>query len=295
MSRLSSTCISRVAHIKGHLASSPVLGGATAANPLILYDIKSKLSGPGMGWSPNVWKTRQVSTEGFVLNYKQIPYKTVWVSYPDIEPTLKSLGFDPSTVTRAGREWFTLPVISDPSPEPGGEPTLVVDSQVIAEYLDSKYPQKPLLPEGTKALQAMFLKWTQTNLLVHLLQLVVPQVPAILDDPGAEYFTRTREQQFGKKLTDICVGEERATSLAALEKDLATLDGYISRNGGGDFLMGITPTYGDILLCSFFMWTKRVPTTRDPGSESVFDIIKGWHGGRWQRLQTWSEQFAEQK
>ncbi|KAG8931065.1 hypothetical protein FRC01_001882 [Tulasnella sp. 417] len=232
----------------------------------------------------------------FVLNYKQIPYKTVWVSYGDIEPLLKSLGFQPSSVSRtSGKEFFTLPVISDPSPEPGGEPTLVVDSQVIAAYLESKYPQRPLLPEGTKAFQAMFLKWTQTNLLPHFIQLVVPQVGAILDDPGAEYFTRTREKQFGKKLTDVCLGEERATSLAALEKELATLDAQISRNGEGDFLMGTTPSYADILLCSFFMWAKRVPTTRDPGFESVFEIIKGWHGGRWERLHTWSQQFTEQK
>ncbi|KAG8978110.1 hypothetical protein FRC05_011226 [Tulasnella sp. 425] len=231
----------------------------------------------------------------FVLNYKQIPYKTVWVSYPDIEPTLKSLGFGPSSVSRSGKEWFTLPVISDPSPELGGEPTLVVDSQVIAEYLDSKYPQRPLLPEGTKAFQAMFIKWTQTNFLPHSIQLVIPQVPAMLDDPGAEYFIRTREKMFGKRLTEMCIGEERATSLAALEKELATLDGHISRNGGGDFLMGSTPSYADIILCSFFMWMKRVPTTRDPGFETVFDVIKGWHGGRWERLHLWSQQFTEEK
>ncbi|KIO34738.1 hypothetical protein M407DRAFT_3358 [Tulasnella calospora MUT 4182] len=304
MSRLSSTCISRIAHIKGHLDSSPIRGGATVANPLILYDIKSKLSG-GMGWSAFHFDvirppSRMFGRLGkyrlriFVLNYKQIPYKTIWVSYGDIEPTLKSLGFQSSAISRTGKEFFTLPVISDPSPEPGGEPTLVVDSQVIAEYLDSKYPERPLLPEGTKALQAMFLKWTQTNLLPHFIQLVVPQVTGILDDPGAEYFNRTREKMFGKKLTDICVGEERTVSLAALEKELATLDGHIARNGGGDFLMGTIPSYADILLCSFFMWAKRVPTTRDPGFKTVFEIIKGWHGGRWERLQTWSEQFAEE-
>ncbi|KAG8910022.1 hypothetical protein FRC00_009011, partial [Tulasnella sp. 408] len=229
-----------MAHIKDHLSSSPAQGGATVANPLILYDIKSQLS-PGMGWSPNVWKTR------FVLNYKQIPYKTVWISLPDIEPTLKSLGFHPSSISGTGKEYFTLPVISDPSPNPGGEPTLVVDSQIIAEYLDSKYPQRPLFPEGTKALQAMFLTWVRTNLLLPVIPLVAPQMTEILDGPDAEYYIRTREKMLGRKLTEMGVGEERATSLSALEKELATLDAYISRNGEGDFLMGTTPSYADIL------------------------------------------------
>ncbi|KAG9015628.1 hypothetical protein FRB90_004699 [Tulasnella sp. 427] len=196
MSRLSSSCISRVAQIKGHLESSPVRGGATESNPLILYDLKSQLP-PGTTWSPNVWKTR------FVLNYKQIPYKTVWLSFPEIETTLKSLGFQPSSVSHtSGKEWYTLPVISDPSPESGGEPTLVVDSQVIAEYLDSKYPQRPILPEGTKAFQAMFVKWVQTNVLPHLIQLVAPQIIGILDGPDVDYFVRTREKMFGKKLSE---------------------------------------------------------------------------------------------
>ncbi|KAG8954442.1 hypothetical protein FRC04_011769 [Tulasnella sp. 424] len=289
MSKLSSTCISRVAQIKGHLASSSTPGGATVENPLILYDIKSKLPPSGMAWSPNVWKTR------FVLNYKQIPYKTVWLSFPDIEYTLKSLGFDPSSVSRTGKEWFTLPVISDPSPGSGGEPTLVVDSHVIAEYLDSQYPQRPLLPECTKAFQAMFGEWARTNILPHLVQLVAPQVPQVLDDLGAEYHIRTREKLFGRKLTEMGIGEERAKSLAALEKVLATLDGHISLNGGGDFLMGSTPSYADFILCASFMWMKRVPTTQDPGFETVFDVIKDWHGGRWERLHMWSEQFAEEK
>ena len=50
--------------------------------PLTLYDIPSKGQ---KCWSPNVWKTR------LVLHYKQIPYKTEWIEYPEIEPKLKGL------------------------------------------------------------------------------------------------------------------------------------------------------------------------------------------------------------
>ena len=49
----------------------------------ILYDLPSK-DGPAC-WSPNTWKTRAA------LNFKRVPYKTEWTTYPDLEPKLKSL------------------------------------------------------------------------------------------------------------------------------------------------------------------------------------------------------------
>jgi hypothetical protein len=36
-------------------------------------------------FSPTVWRIR------LMLNYKRIPYKTIFVEFPDIEPTLKEL------------------------------------------------------------------------------------------------------------------------------------------------------------------------------------------------------------
>ncbi|THU78683.1 hypothetical protein K435DRAFT_786154 [Dendrothele bispora CBS 962.96] len=48
---------------------------------LVFFDIPSKIG----AWSPNTWKTR------YSLNYKGIPYKTVWVESPDIAKTLKDL------------------------------------------------------------------------------------------------------------------------------------------------------------------------------------------------------------
>ena len=48
----------------------------------------------------------------YLLNYKKIPYKTVWLSFPDIKPTLQKLGFRPSAVSRDGTEYWTLPVIA---------------------------------------------------------------------------------------------------------------------------------------------------------------------------------------
>lgn len=56
-----------------------------AAQPtpeIVLYDLACTKN---VCFSPVVWCTR------LMLNYKQIPYKTVFLEFPDIEPTLKEL------------------------------------------------------------------------------------------------------------------------------------------------------------------------------------------------------------
>lgn len=49
---------------------------------IILYDLGSLQNEP---FSPLAWRIR------LMLNYKGIPYKTVFLEFPDIEPTLKGL------------------------------------------------------------------------------------------------------------------------------------------------------------------------------------------------------------
>ncbi|KAG8962094.1 hypothetical protein FRC03_004577 [Tulasnella sp. 419] len=259
-------------------------GGATEANPLILYDIKSVLN--PMPWSPNVWKTR------LVLNYKKIPYRTVWLSYPEIEPTLKSLGFGPSAVNRHGREFYTLPAIADPSKD-GGPPTKIVDSHSIAEYLDKVYPQKRIIPDGTAGFHTLFIKEMQTNVLPHFIQLVVPVVNLHLDEPGQEYFESTRRPLFNNlPLKEVNRGEEaRKPYYDALKKEFDLLDKWYAKNLEGDFFMGKEISYADMLLVAYFAWI-RVPSDRDPGYASVWDVVKEWNEGRWARLWAKFEEYT---
>lgn len=49
---------------------------------IILYDLACTKN---VCFSPVVWKVR------LMLNYKKVPYKTVFLEFPDIEPTLKEL------------------------------------------------------------------------------------------------------------------------------------------------------------------------------------------------------------
>lgn len=55
---------------------------AQAEPEIVLYDLASTKN---VCFSPAVWPIR------LRLNYKQIPYRTVFLEFPDIEPTLKGL------------------------------------------------------------------------------------------------------------------------------------------------------------------------------------------------------------
>jgi hypothetical protein len=49
---------------------------------IVLYDLACTKN---ICFSPAVWRVR------LLLNYKRIPYKTIFLEFPDIEPTLKQL------------------------------------------------------------------------------------------------------------------------------------------------------------------------------------------------------------
>ncbi|KAF8979309.1 hypothetical protein BDQ17DRAFT_1215757, partial [Cyathus striatus] len=107
---------------------------------LTFYDIPSKV--PGQAWSPTNWKVR------FILNYKQLEYKTEWIEYPDIEAFCKQHGIPPTATKLDGTGYYTLPAIHD-------EKTGIykADTIPIAQYLDMTYPDTPaVIPSGTETL-----------------------------------------------------------------------------------------------------------------------------------------------
>ncbi|EME41571.1 hypothetical protein DOTSEDRAFT_55362 [Dothistroma septosporum NZE10] len=110
---------------------------------LILYDLPTKREDID-SWSPNVWKTR------LALNYKKIPYKTVWLKHADIAPTLSGLGISPNESKSQGppQSPYTLPAVKFP------DGTFAMDSAKIAVELEKRYPSPKFpslkLEEGTQ-------------------------------------------------------------------------------------------------------------------------------------------------
>ncbi|KAJ7439108.1 hypothetical protein FB451DRAFT_1107440 [Mycena latifolia] len=233
---------------------------------IVFYDIPSKL--PNKALSPSTWKTR------YALNFKGIPYKTVWVEYPDIERVSRELGAAPARSKPDGRPHYTLPMIHDPSTG-----AVISDSTKIAEYLDATYPDAPrLMPAGTLGLHRAFVDAAQP-LFSPVAPYGLPASNAVLHPVSEAYFRRTREESWGRTLEELTPkGEEDVVQWAKLKDGFGKMDEWIRAGGeGSKYLMGDVPCYADIWIAGNIQWIKLVLPERYEG-------MKEWHGGRWAAL-----------
>jgi len=229
------------------------------ASPIIFYDIPSSLA--NNAWSPNTWKAR------YALNIKGVPYKTQWVEYPDIEALAKKINA-PATGTKGdGSPMYTLPIINDPNTG-----KVVSDSFLIAEYLDATYPNGPtLFPAGTKPLVAAFESGVVGALGgVLMLQLAVSCY--ILNPSSKEYFRRTREAAFGKKIEEFSPASQRDADVAKGKEGFAKVDEWLVKSGG-KFVLGNTVSYADGVLAGWLTWFKA--------TDAIWKDVATWHNGRW--------------
>jgi glutathione S-transferase len=210
-----------------------------------------------------------------VLNYKGIPYRTEWVEFPDVEPHSKKLGIEPTGQKADGSPYFTLPAIHDPSTG-----VYIADSMAITEYLEKTYPNTPsVFPNETIGLQKAF-EATFKQSLGAVWPFILPAVGLRLNPASEEYFRRTREILFGKKLEDVVpTGNARTEEWGKFEKGLASIYPYLAMTDKkGPYLLGDTISWGDLVLFSFLYWFKLV---WGENSKEWKDIAS-WNGGRWE-------------
>lgn len=237
----------------------------------------------------------------FALNVKGIPYRTEWISYPDISRTFQDIGFKPTGATADGTPLYTCPAITDPNTV---APVLVAESTDIALYLDSTYSHVTrhgprLFPEGTQQAQLDVVKRIGSGFANSLVNLLLPSVPSVLEDPrGADYFVRTRHERRGFPLSELCPAgsEARAAAWEALRKDLAEIASVYDQNGEGDgeYFSGCSITYVDIVMAALLLWTRLVPSGRDGDSTPfIWQEIAKLNGGRWARLLAKFEKYEQ--
>ncbi|CEL55156.1 hypothetical protein RSOLAG1IB_01164 [Rhizoctonia solani AG-1 IB] len=243
---------------------------ATNENPIIFYDLADV---NGKSWSPNPYKTR------LSLNYKGIPYRTEYISFPDIEPRMRGLGLAPFSSTFP---YYTLPVIADPSSDPNGKPTYVADSFKIALYLDKHYPAPhyPLIfTPGTAGVQHMLMSNYRMTVGAPIFPLIHPQVLRIMDDRSIEYMRRTRGPRLNPLSEDKAAEKwkEAEEKFAELAQSLAFND---DTGAAGPFMMGDRVSFSDFALAGVFYWIRNV---EGPDSVRLKEMLR-WDGGRWERL-----------
>ncbi|KAF9063082.1 hypothetical protein BDP27DRAFT_1335618 [Rhodocollybia butyracea] len=212
---------------------------------ITLYDFDSKTKHP---WNMSVWKAR------YSLNFKNVPYKTIWIEYPDIEPTMKKLGAQPTGLRQDGSPLYTL----------------------------------PLIPRGTHALQAAFRRLIESNM-SSLGLLVVPElIRKVVNAPSAEYMTSHYLPNFGiSDLATWTLSEEQ--SIAEWDKVKELLGSVHAMMKAEDkWIMGDQISFADFAVASVFETIKAVF-----GKDSEeWKRVVSWHDGRWDRMMTELERYS---
>ncbi|KAF9445114.1 hypothetical protein P691DRAFT_735528 [Macrolepiota fuliginosa MF-IS2] len=244
---------------------------------ITLFDLAAKE--PVKTWSLNVWKTR------YVLGLKNLPYKTLYIDYPDLEAAEKAGGIPPYGARGNGQPLYTAPAIVDDATG-----AALPDSYKIAEYLDRAYPDTPkAFPPGSEALQAAF--YDHFNEVVSpIWHIILPKVPAILNPPAAEYFHRTRSETFGKPLEQLGpVGEARVEAWAKLKAGFDTLNGWYSKSSG-PYFMGETASFADFIVGGLFV-AARICFGED---SAEWKDLQTWNDGRWSTLLKDLDKYASE-
>ncbi|SPO01796.1 related to putative glutathione S-transferase [Cephalotrichum gorgonifer] len=230
---------------------------------IVLYDLASTKN---VCFSPVVWRIR------LLLNYKRIPYKTIFLEFPDIEPTLKALGLPPHESGASGSKLkYTVPAIHHLPTN-----TYIMDSTPISEFLDKTYPDPPV-PLSSELGREIETKGRAAFGQVFLVSLL-PREAAILSPRSQEYFRRTREAWLGHPLEDLLDPEKEEKVWSAAGDDMRALGELMLTNkADGPFVLGARPSYTDFFIAGSLQSSRMVDegvfqrTIVHPGFKEIYE------------------------
>jgi glutathione S-transferase len=165
-----------------------------------------------------------------------------------------------------------------PQPNGGRVPVIVDgdrvvhDSSTIADYLDSRYPDRPALfgDAAGRALTRFVQNWTETVLQPGLIGFVVLDICRHAAPQDQAYFRQSREERFGRSLEEVV--EDRGTRLPAFRESLTPLRRTLERQ---KFLAGDAPAYADYIVFGAFQWARAIS---DFELLAADDPVTAWRG-----------------
>jgi len=166
----------------------------------------------------------------------------------------KGLAFDAKPVRMSDKAAIafsggkTVPVVKD------GE-AVVRDSWKIAEYLESRYPEKPTLFGGTigQGVTQAFNVWVDRVLVLPMLALIVADVHERVDPADEHYFRESMEKILKMTLEEARKG--RAEAMSRLTRVLEPMQALLKRQ---PWISGAQPAYADYILFSLFQWARMM-------------------------------------
>ncbi|KAF6756201.1 hypothetical protein DFP72DRAFT_894858 [Ephemerocybe angulata] len=249
---------------------------------ITLYDYLTEL--PDKSFSPYAAKVR------IVLNYKNLPHRTVFFHPLEIETQIRALNLPPNDLDLKpdGSLRYTIPVLHD---EATGE--AISDSARIIDYLDRAYPDTPQVTSpSTRVTSFAFESTIQGLLLPHLYLVVGPK--AVKLQPGdvrKAYFRSVVEGALGAPIEEWLANPENPQKVwKDVQGGFDVIDGYYRKaeviagvgreEEKGVFIGGKGMVYADVALASILVWVWKVL-----GEESEeWKRLVMWNGGRWGRL-----------
>ncbi|KAK5107960.1 hypothetical protein LTR62_000505 [Meristemomyces frigidus] len=223
-----------------------------SSGEVLLWDLSRK--GGNSCWSANVWKTR------LVLNYKNIPYRTTWLSHPELQPTLQGAGVSPN----AEGTPYTVPCIQLPNGE------TVMESLAIATKLESLHPSPSLHLDANMHEKAKAVSFQVVRPLFPIFMPIIGRT-CIVDD-AREYFYASKEAAFGMSLDEVeKKGGEQ--SWVAAQGGLQALKALLTENkvDEGPFILGSRVNYGDFVVVAMLEGLRRI-------ERALFDRVVGFDG-----------------
>jgi len=131
----------------------------------------------------------------------------------------------------------------------------VVDSWVIANYLEDTFPDRPSLfgGMGGRATGKLINAWGDIAIVGGIFPLIVADIPAHLDAVDAEYFRKSREARLGRKLEDVAA--ERDKAVTGFRRSLEPMRQTLKAQ---PYLGGVAPNYADYIVFGGFQWARAV-------------------------------------
>ena len=272
----------------------------TPSTACVFYDITMRPPVKETCCSPNPWKSR------YALNFKGIPYSTTWVDMPDIPKVRRELGVPATRKFADGTDFFTLPILSDPTTG-----STLGDSFDIAVYLQKNYPNSgagdllppqkldyvytpdtpSLIPLSERNEQgygdyARFNVNIDAVFTAHvpLMGYFLPFPPESAEASRAIFIQRAG----GGSWDDFKVsGVAREEMMRSFHDALGELSKLFTSDKSGPFLLGEKASYADFIVGG---WVKMASRTLP---EAEWQEMRAWHGGTFGRLYDALEKYAQ--
>jgi glutathione S-transferase len=131
----------------------------------------------------------------------------------------------------------------------------VVDSWVIANYLEDKFPDRPSLfgGDGGRNIGRLINSWGDIAIVGGIFPMIVADIPSHLGAVDADYFRKSREARLGRKIEDVTA--ERDKTVIAFRRSLEPLRQTLKAQL---YLGGVAPNYADYIVFGGFQWARVV-------------------------------------